>query len=137
MFSFFPLQRHIYGHQGKNIQIFADNSSFAVNPSYVRSWLDLLSKTPRVAPFLAKNEPFVMALKKVCFILLSSTCFARFYLPLFLAIAADQYVVIMSTIYHIYNNTETEGLLYFAAFFRVLCGTYWALLPMLLCDSRT
>ncbi|XP_030454754.1 uncharacterized protein LOC115676038 [Syzygium oleosum] len=58
------LARHIYGHQGKNIQIFADEGSLAVNPSYIRSWLDLLSRTPRVAPFLSKNDPFVMALKK-------------------------------------------------------------------------
>ncbi|KAK6272343.1 hypothetical protein POUND7_009426 [Theobroma cacao] len=58
------LARHIYGHQGKNVQIFADDSSLAVNPAYVRSWLDLLSQTPRVAPFLSKNDPFVMALKK-------------------------------------------------------------------------
>lgn len=58
------LARHIYGHQGKNIQIFADDSVFAVNPSYIRSWLDLLSQTPRVAPFLSKNDPFIMALKK-------------------------------------------------------------------------
>lgn len=58
------LARHIYGHQGKNIQIFADEGSLAVNPSYIRSWLDLLSQTPRVAPFLSKNDPFVMALKK-------------------------------------------------------------------------
>lgn len=58
------LARHIYGHQGKNIQIFADNSNLAVNPSYVRSWLDVLSQTPRVAPFFSKDDPFVMALKK-------------------------------------------------------------------------
>ncbi|OIV99269.1 hypothetical protein TanjilG_17079 [Lupinus angustifolius] len=58
------LARHIYGHQGKNIQIFADNSSLAVNPSYVRSWLDLLSQTSRVAPFFSKDDPFVTALKK-------------------------------------------------------------------------
>lgn len=58
------LARHIYGHQGKNIQIFADDSFLAVNPSYIRSWLDLLSRTPRVAPFLSKNDPFIMALKK-------------------------------------------------------------------------
>ncbi|KAE9620617.1 hypothetical protein Lal_00019898 [Lupinus albus] len=58
------LARHIYGHQGKNIQIFADNGSLAVNPSYVRSWLDLLSQTSRVAPFFSKDDPFVMALKK-------------------------------------------------------------------------
>ncbi|KAL1205486.1 hypothetical protein V5N11_026672 [Cardamine amara subsp. amara] len=58
------LARHIYGHQGKDIKIFADNSSLAVNPFYVRSWLDLLSQTPRVVPFLSKNEPLIMALKK-------------------------------------------------------------------------
>ncbi|KAG9459031.1 hypothetical protein H6P81_003539 [Aristolochia fimbriata] len=58
------LARHIYGQQGKNIQVFADGSSLAVNPSYIRLWLDLLSRTPRVAPFLSKNDPFVSALKK-------------------------------------------------------------------------
>ncbi|GJY58658.1 EF-hand 1, calcium-binding site-containing protein, partial [Tanacetum coccineum] len=35
--------------QGKNINILADNSSLAVNPSYIRSWLDLTSRTPQVA----------------------------------------------------------------------------------------
>ncbi|KAF8395420.1 hypothetical protein HHK36_019366 [Tetracentron sinense] len=59
------LARHIYGHQGKNIQIFADGSSLALNPSYIQSWLDLLSRTPRVAPFLSKTDPFITALKKV------------------------------------------------------------------------
>ncbi|XP_050280114.1 uncharacterized protein LOC126721129 [Quercus robur] len=58
------LARHIYGYQGNNIQIFADDGSLAVNPSYIQSWLDFLSRTPRVAPFLSKNDPFVMALKK-------------------------------------------------------------------------
>ncbi|XP_010245975.1 PREDICTED: nicalin-1 isoform X2 [Nelumbo nucifera] len=58
------LARHIYGHQGKNIQIFADGSSLAVNPFYIQSWLDLMSQTPRVAPFLPKNDPFILALKK-------------------------------------------------------------------------
>ncbi|CAL9247777.1 unnamed protein product [Arabidopsis halleri] len=58
------LAKHIYGHQGKDIKIFVDDSSLAVNPFYVRSWLDLLSQTPRVAPFLSKNEPLIMALKK-------------------------------------------------------------------------
>lgn len=58
------LARHIYGHKGKGIQIFSDDSSLAVNPSYIRSWLDLLSRTPRVAPFLPKNDPFITALKK-------------------------------------------------------------------------
>ncbi|XVF46952.1 hypothetical protein PTKIN_Ptkin03bG0069600 [Pterospermum kingtungense] len=58
------LVRYIYGHQGKNVQIFADDSSLAVSPAYVKSWLDLLSRTPRVAPFLSKNDPFVTGLKK-------------------------------------------------------------------------
>ncbi|KAG1331047.1 nicalin [Cocos nucifera] len=58
------LARHIYGHQGRNIQIFADNSSLAVNPSYISAWLDLLSRTPRVAPFLSKTDPIISALKK-------------------------------------------------------------------------
>ncbi|KAF7153578.1 hypothetical protein RHSIM_Rhsim01G0203800 [Rhododendron simsii] len=58
------LARHIYGHQGKNFKIFADDSSYAVNPSYITSWLDLLSRTPRVAPFLSKNDPIITALKK-------------------------------------------------------------------------
>ncbi|KAL9332963.1 hypothetical protein Peur_073102 [Populus x canadensis] len=58
------IARHIYGCQGKSIQIFADDTSLAVNAPYIRSWLDLLSKTPRVVPFLTKNDPFVMALKK-------------------------------------------------------------------------
>lgn len=59
------LQRRIYGLKGRNIDVFAENSSLAINPRYVRSWLDLLSRTPRVAPFLQKNDPFIAALKKV------------------------------------------------------------------------
>ncbi|KAK9050696.1 hypothetical protein SSX86_030334 [Deinandra increscens subsp. villosa] len=58
------LARHIYGQEGKNINIFADNSSLAVSPSYIGSWLDLLSRTPRVAPFLSKDSPLITALKK-------------------------------------------------------------------------
>lgn len=58
------LARHIYAHQGRNIQIFVENSSLAVNPSYVHSLLDLLSRTPRVAPFLSKHDPFIVALEK-------------------------------------------------------------------------
>ncbi|XP_009595187.1 uncharacterized protein LOC107811571 [Nicotiana tabacum] len=58
------LARHIYSQEGKSTNIFADNSSLAVNPSYVRSWLDLLSRTSRVAPFLPKNDPLIMALQK-------------------------------------------------------------------------
>ncbi|CAN4119190.1 unnamed protein product [Withania somnifera] len=56
--------RHIYSQDGKGTNIFADNSSLAVNPSYVRSWLGLFSTTPRVAPFLSKNDPLIMALQK-------------------------------------------------------------------------
>ncbi|MQL77672.1 hypothetical protein Taro_010087 [Colocasia esculenta] len=58
------LARHIYGRQGKNVQIFSDNSSLAVSPSYINAWVDLLSRTPRVAPFLSKTDPLVTALKK-------------------------------------------------------------------------
>ncbi|KAK6776534.1 hypothetical protein RDI58_027535 [Solanum bulbocastanum] len=56
--------RHIYSQEGKGTNIFADNGSLAVNPSYVRSWLDLLSTTSRVAPFLSKSDPLIMALQK-------------------------------------------------------------------------
>ncbi|OEL27869.1 Nicalin [Dichanthelium oligosanthes] len=58
------LARHIYGLKGRNIDVFAENSSLAINPHYIQSWLDLLSRTPRVAPFLQKNDPFIAALKK-------------------------------------------------------------------------
>ncbi|KAL8214177.1 hypothetical protein R6Q57_003626 [Mikania cordata] len=58
------LARHIYDQDEKNINVFVDNSSLAVNPSYIRSWLDLFSRTPRVAPFLLKEDAFIMALKK-------------------------------------------------------------------------
>ncbi|XP_049352967.1 uncharacterized protein LOC125817474 [Solanum verrucosum] len=58
------LARHIYSQENKSISIFADDSSLAVNPSYIRSWLDLLSTTPRVAPFLSKNDPLIKALEK-------------------------------------------------------------------------
>lgn len=58
------LARHIYGHKGRDIQIFADNTSLAINQAYINSWIDLLSRTPRVAPFLSKNDPFLSALKK-------------------------------------------------------------------------
>ncbi|CAL1403856.1 unnamed protein product [Linum trigynum] len=55
--------RHIYDQQ-EDMPVFADDSSLAVDLSYVRLWLDLLSRTPRVAPFLTKNDPLVAALKK-------------------------------------------------------------------------
>ncbi|KAK6138478.1 hypothetical protein DH2020_027798 [Rehmannia glutinosa] len=58
------LARHIYGQQGKSIDIFADHSSLSINPSYIRSWVEFLSTTPRVAPFLSKNDPLIVALKK-------------------------------------------------------------------------
>ncbi|KAF3627273.1 hypothetical protein FXO38_16341 [Capsicum annuum] len=58
------IARHIYSQEKKSISIFADDSSLAVNPSYIRSWLDLLSKTPRVEPFLSKNDPLIKALEK-------------------------------------------------------------------------
>jgi len=58
------LARYIYDHEGRKIEIFADGSSLAVNPSYVKLWLDLLSRTPRVAPFLTKTDPIITGLKK-------------------------------------------------------------------------
>ncbi|KAF0925305.1 hypothetical protein E2562_016004 [Oryza meyeriana var. granulata] len=57
-------RRHVYGLKGRNIDVFAENSSLAINPHYIQSWLDLLSRTPCVAPFLQKNDPFIAALKK-------------------------------------------------------------------------
>ncbi|KAL3620207.1 hypothetical protein CASFOL_035119 [Castilleja foliolosa] len=58
------LARNIYGQQGKSIDIFADGSSLSINPSYIRSWVEFLSTTPRVAPFLSKSDPLILALKK-------------------------------------------------------------------------
>lgn len=58
-------QRRIYGQQGKQVDVFSEGSSLAVNPSYVRLWLNLLARTPRVAPFLANNAPIITALHKV------------------------------------------------------------------------
>ncbi|KAL6499733.1 hypothetical protein OROGR_027643 [Orobanche gracilis] len=58
------LARHIYGQQGKRVDIFADHSSLSINPSYIRSWVEFLSTTPRMAPFLSKSDPLIMALKK-------------------------------------------------------------------------
>ncbi|KAH6774780.1 M28 Zn-peptidase nicastrin [Perilla frutescens var. frutescens] len=58
------LARHIYGQQGKNIHVFADNSSLSVNPSYIRSWMKFLSTKPRVAPFLSKKDRLIVALKR-------------------------------------------------------------------------
>ncbi|GER33203.1 nicalin [Striga asiatica] len=58
------LARQIYGQEGKNIDIFADHSSLSINPSYIRSWVEFLSTTPRVAPFLSKDDPLIVALKK-------------------------------------------------------------------------
>lgn len=65
------MQRHVYFQDRKNVNIFADNSSLAVNPSYIRSWLDFLSTTPRGAPFLSKNDPLITALKKVMILCLA------------------------------------------------------------------
>jgi len=77
------LQRHIYGLKGRNIDVFADNSSLAINPHYIWSWLDLLSRTPRVAPFLHKNDPFIAALKKVWMVAFYD--FISHLVPIFLA----------------------------------------------------
>ncbi|GER40911.1 nicalin [Striga asiatica] len=58
------LARQIYGQQGKNVDILADHSSLSINPSYIRSWVEILSTTPRVAPFLSKDDPLIVAFKK-------------------------------------------------------------------------
>eukprot|EP00897_Mesotaenium_endlicherianum_P005395 jgi/Mesen1/4884/ME000244S04063 len=58
------LARYIYGHEGKSVEIFADGSSLGVSRPYVRHWLSLLSRTPRVAPFLPKTAPIFTALHK-------------------------------------------------------------------------
>ncbi|KAG0631561.1 hypothetical protein M758_1G262500 [Ceratodon purpureus] len=58
------LARHIYGQEGKQVEVFAKGSNLALSPAYVRSWLDLLGRTPRVAPFLGKNAPIITALHK-------------------------------------------------------------------------
>ncbi|CAA0824315.1 Unknown protein [Striga hermonthica] len=58
------LARQIYGQQGKNVDIFADHSSLSINPSHIRSWVEFLSTTPRVAPFLSKDDPLIVAFKK-------------------------------------------------------------------------
>jgi hypothetical protein len=55
------LARRIYGQQ---VEVFAAGSNLALNPAYVRSWMDLLGRTPRVAPFLGKNAPIINALHK-------------------------------------------------------------------------
>lgn len=48
--------RHIYKHKDHDIQIFANNSSLAIDLSYIKSWLNLLSRTPRVALFLSTHS---------------------------------------------------------------------------------
>ncbi|KAG0579506.1 hypothetical protein KC19_4G104000 [Ceratodon purpureus] len=58
------LARRIYGQQGTQVEVFAAGTNLALSPAYVRSWLDLLGRTPRVAPFLGKNAPIITALHK-------------------------------------------------------------------------
>ncbi|XP_078447157.1 M28 Zn-peptidase nicastrin [Wolffia australiana] len=58
------LARHIYGFQGNKINVFEDNSSLGLNSAYMKSWLDLFSRTSRVAPFLSKGDPLISSLKK-------------------------------------------------------------------------
>ncbi|CAM6095730.1 unnamed protein product [Calypogeia fissa] len=58
------LAKHIYGFEGKKIDIFADGSSLAISRPYVQQWLKLLSRTPRVSPFLKRNDPIITALQK-------------------------------------------------------------------------
>lgn len=58
------LGREIYGIKGRAVQLFADGSSLGVSRPFVRHWLDLLSRTPRVIPFLSKDAPIISALQK-------------------------------------------------------------------------
>ncbi|KAH7287715.1 hypothetical protein KP509_32G070400 [Ceratopteris richardii] len=58
------LASYIFGHQGSPIEVFADGSSLAVSHSYIGSWLELLSRTPRVAAFMSKSDPLIEAFRK-------------------------------------------------------------------------
>ncbi|MCO5576860.1 hypothetical protein L7F22_030680 [Adiantum nelumboides] len=58
------LASYIYGHQGSPVEVFAHGSSLAVSESYISHWLDLLSRSPRVAPFLSRTDSLMEALKK-------------------------------------------------------------------------
>ncbi|KAL0460805.1 UNVERIFIED_CONTAM: Nicalin-1 [Sesamum latifolium] len=50
--------------RGKNIDIFADDSSLSLNPSYIRSWFEFFVNNSSNGPFLSKNDPLIMALKQ-------------------------------------------------------------------------
>ncbi|XP_024535855.1 nicalin [Selaginella moellendorffii] len=58
------LARYIYDQQDKHITVFADGSNLAVSRPYVQGWLNLLSRTPRMAPFLSRNSPIIAAFHK-------------------------------------------------------------------------
>ncbi|KAJ7546767.1 hypothetical protein O6H91_08G053800 [Diphasiastrum complanatum] len=58
------LVRQIYSQHTKPINVFVDNSTLSLNLAFVNRWSKLLSRTPRVAPYLSKNAPIVAALQK-------------------------------------------------------------------------
>eukprot|EP00850_Spirogloea_muscicola_P004456 SM000019S05000 [mRNA] locus=s19:464555:469396:+ [translate_table: standard] len=58
------LGRLIYSHLGGTTDIFAEGSSLAVSQPFISAWLDLLSSSPRVIPYLPKSAPIVTALHK-------------------------------------------------------------------------
>eukprot|EP00850_Spirogloea_muscicola_P020289 SM000212S06882 [mRNA] locus=s212:26326:31149:+ [translate_table: standard] len=58
------LGRLVYSHLGGTTDIFAEGSSLAVSQPFVSAWLDLLSSSPRVIPYLPKSAPIVTALHK-------------------------------------------------------------------------
>ncbi|GBG74253.1 hypothetical protein CBR_g17963 [Chara braunii] len=58
------IARHVYGYKGKPIDVFADGSTLEVSESFVEHWLDLLSRTPRVIPFMPRKAPIISALEQ-------------------------------------------------------------------------
>lgn len=59
------MQRHIYGQEEKNMNIFSDRRSLLAIYQHMFMWLDVLSQTHRVAPFLSNDAAIITALKKV------------------------------------------------------------------------
>mmetsp|Transcript_19193 Transcript_19193/g.31416 ORF Transcript_19193/g.31416 Transcript_19193/m.31416 type:complete len:538 (+) Transcript_19193:93-1706(+) len=57
------LATHIFGLQGKSAQVF--DGSLKPSSGFVSSWLDALSRLPRVAPFMPRANPTISALEKV------------------------------------------------------------------------
>jgi len=57
------LAKLIFGIQSKDLRVF--EGSMAVNQQFVESWLDIITATPRVSPFMPKKSPVVIGLEKV------------------------------------------------------------------------